>query len=107
MPTKENIKKIAVDRNTALQTITGQLQTALTGLKDQIGEKKFEKRIKKAAKLLVAGFKDTPEKKKVPALKKVIPSVKKSAKVVKKAAPKAKKATGKGAKIKSENPLIQ
>ncbi|MDN3656715.1 hypothetical protein QWZ08_13805 [Ferruginibacter paludis] len=101
MPTKENIKKITMNRNAALQAITGQLQTALTGLKEQIGEKKFEKRIKKAAKLLVAGFKDTPEKKTMPAVKKVHLSVKKPTKAVEKAAPKAKKGTGKAAKNKS------
>jgi len=34
------------------------LSTSLRALKDAFGEKKFEKRIKKAAKILVQGFKE-------------------------------------------------
>lgn len=71
-------KKIAVKESTstkhkALHTIIAQLQTALPVLKEQLGEKKFEKRIKKAAKVLVAGIKKAPAKKTALPVKKVIP----------------------------------
>ena len=49
--------------------ITETLTTALTGLKEILGEKKFETRIEKAAKLLGAGIKPRKEKAK-PAKKK-------------------------------------
>lgn len=71
-------KKIAVKESTstkhkALHTIIAQLQTALPLLKEQLGEKKFEKRIKKAAKFLIAGIKKAPTKKPAPAIEKAIP----------------------------------
>jgi len=44
-----------------------QLSTLLTGWKDQLGEKKFRNRIRKAAKLLSKGLPDI--KKKAPAIK--------------------------------------
>lgn len=44
--------------------IVKQLTAALPGLKDILGEKKFESRIKKAAKLLSAGVKVKKAKKK-------------------------------------------
>jgi HD-like signal output (HDOD) protein len=40
-----------------------QLATALNNLKETLGEKKFERRIKKAARLLTAGIKTKPAKK--------------------------------------------
>jgi hypothetical protein len=40
-----------------------QLANVLNGLKESLGEKKFERRIKKAAKLLTAGIKTKPVKK--------------------------------------------
>jgi hypothetical protein len=98
MPAKETIKKITVDRNAALAVIISQLQNALPDLKEQLGEKKFEKRIKKAAKLLIAGFKKTPVKKATPATKKVIPPTKKAAPAPKKASSPAKKPVRKAAK---------
>jgi hypothetical protein len=91
MPAKEIIKKITVDKDAAMTVIITQLQTALPGLKEQLGEKKFEKRIKKAAKLLIAGFKKTSVKKENPAAKKVIPVAKKPAPALKKAISPAKK----------------
>jgi hypothetical protein len=42
-----------------------QLSQALPSLKDKLGEKKFEKRIKKAAKLLSGGVKSDEKKKSV------------------------------------------
>lgn len=43
--------------------VTESLRTALAGLKDVLGEKKFESRIGKAAKLLSAGIKDKKKEK--------------------------------------------
>jgi len=67
------------------KNIEQQLFTLLTGWKDQLGEKKFNNRIKKAAKLLSKGL--PAKKKEAPATKKkaAAPKVKK-AKVAKKAA---------------------
>jgi len=46
-----------------LKEIVDQLTRALPALKEKIGDKKFEKRVKKAAKLLTEGIKDSaPEK---------------------------------------------
>ena len=45
------------------QQITGQLSTSLPGIKEILGEKKFDSRIKKAAKLLSAGIKEKAPKK--------------------------------------------
>lgn len=45
------------------QQITGQLSTSLPGIKEILGEKKFESRIKKAAKLLSEGIKEKAPKK--------------------------------------------
>jgi hypothetical protein len=42
--------------------ISAQLISALGNLKETLGEKRFERRIKKAAKLLTAGFKTKPIK---------------------------------------------
>lgn len=67
-------KKSTVADEQILKTITEQLTTSLTALKAQLGDKKFNKRIKKAAKLLVAGIEKKPVKKAIPtATKKVIP----------------------------------
>ena len=62
------------------KTVTEQLATALPELKALLGKKEFEKRIKKAAKKLVAGLKPTTEKKKPLKIKKVIPVKKKAVK---------------------------
>jgi len=45
------------------QQITGQLSTSLPAVKEILGEKKFERRIKKAAKLLSEGIKEKAPKK--------------------------------------------
>jgi hypothetical protein len=85
-------KKSTVADEQILKTVTGQLHTSLTALKAQLGEKKFNKRIKKAAKLLVAGIEKKPFKKVIAKpTKKVIA---KQAKAVKKkiAKPALKKA---------------
>jgi hypothetical protein len=88
---KEKKNTVAVD--TILKTVTEHLATALTALKTQLGEKKFNKRIKKAAKLLVAGIEKKPVKKVIPA------KIKKS--VVKVTAP-VKKKTAKAVSKKSK-----
>lgn len=56
------IKSISLKKEINHQ-ITGQLTTSLPGLKEILGEKKFQNRIKKAAKLLSDGIKEkVPEK---------------------------------------------
>jgi hypothetical protein len=71
----------------ARKNIEQQLFTLLTGWKDQLGEKKFKNRIKKAAKLLSKGL--PAKKKEAPATKKKTAAVKvKKVKVGKKAATK-------------------
>ena len=71
-----------------MSEVSQQLTTALSRLKDALGAKKFDKRVRKAAKMLTSGIKD-PEPTK--------PTVKKTP--AKRAAPKkvlktpAKKAT--------------
>ncbi len=46
-----------------VQDITATLAGALVSLKESLGEKKFDKRIKKAAKILGEGIKPAPAKK--------------------------------------------
>jgi hypothetical protein len=77
---KKAAKKISTPGDILLKTVTGQLDTALTSLKEKLGEKEFKKRIKKAAKKLVAGIKKTAPKKAAKKAKKVIPVKKKAAK---------------------------
>jgi hypothetical protein len=81
------------------QSISEQLHTALLTLKEHLGEKKFEKRIHKAVKMLVKGIKERsldkpskPAKKKEAApVEKTAVTIKKSS-VIKKSTPAAKKA---------------
>jgi hypothetical protein len=69
----------------ARRNLEQQLSTLLTGWKDQLGEKKFRNRVKKAAKLLSKGL--PARKKETPAIKKKDAPVKvKKAKAGKKAA---------------------
>ncbi|MEO6546602.1 MAG: hypothetical protein ABIN94_01330 [Ferruginibacter sp.] len=65
-----------------------QIAGALPSLKDQLGEKKFDKRIKKAAKLLLEGIKPEIAEIIVPVKKSMAPKAKKT----KAAAPKKKAA---------------
>ena len=81
---KKAAKKISTPVNGLLKTVTEQLDTTLTALKETLGEKEFKKRIKKAAKKLVAGIKKTQPEKAVKKVKKVIPEKKKAAKPAKK-----------------------
>ena len=67
---KASTKKTVSPKKKILKTVTAQLNSSLTGLKGQLGEKKFKKRIKKAAKKLVAGIKKTPVKKTASKVKK-------------------------------------
>jgi hypothetical protein len=57
--------KNRVSKKNMRKTISDQLYTVLSALKEHLGEKKFEKRIKKASKMLVSGIKKTPNKKAV------------------------------------------
>ncbi len=87
MPTKKiAVKKDTKSKDALLQEIAGKLTAALPELKEKIGVKKFDKRIKKVSKLLIAGTKKAPVKKVPAKVKKVIPAVKKAVKIaVKKA----------------------
>jgi hypothetical protein len=62
--------KTPIDKKDMLKTVTEQLNTTLKPLKIQLGEKEFKKRIKKAAKKLVAGIKKVPAKKSISVAKK-------------------------------------
>jgi DNA topoisomerase VI subunit B len=65
MPAKKTISKKAVSlKETILKEITPLLSEAAAMLKKELGEKKFDKRIKKAAKFLVHGIKPVAPKKK-------------------------------------------
>jgi hypothetical protein len=77
---KKAAKKIKIPVNSFLKTVTEQLDASLTALKEALGEKEFKKRIKKAAKKLVAGIKKTQPEKAVKKVKKVIPVKKKAVK---------------------------
>lgn len=50
-------KKNSLAGKNILKTVTAQLMSELTILKELLGEKEFSKRVKKAAKKLVAGVK--------------------------------------------------
>ena len=94
-------KKITTKKETTLKEkitseITLLLTSALATLKDGLGEKKFEKRIKKAAKLLSAGIKTSGRMKPVAAKEIIKPTIKKT-KVKKEAIPKPAKKTVKPA----------
>lgn len=78
---KSTEKKKQPVKKTASSEIIPVLTSALLSLKEKLGEKKFEKRIKKAAKMMTSGIKSVSSK--IPVAKK-----KASRKVV------AKKATG-------------
>ncbi len=51
------VKSISLKKEIS-QQLTAQLTTSLPGLKEILGDKKFENRIKKAAKLLSDGIKE-------------------------------------------------
>ncbi len=73
-------------------TIEGKIAAALAEYKEQIGEKKFDEKIEKAAKLIAKSIKKTPEAESVPAKKTAVRATKKAPvkvakKTVKKAAP--------------------
>ena len=59
---KKDIKLISRKKEIQQQLIT-QLATSLPGLKELLGDKKFETRITKAAKLLSEGIKEKASKK--------------------------------------------
>ena len=84
-------KKKASLKETIIKEITPLLTAALATLKERLGEKKLEKRIKKAARLLVSGIKPVVAKK--PVVKKK--AVKKAAKKVNMPTPLKKKSAKK------------
>ncbi|MEP7109543.1 MAG: hypothetical protein ABI760_16235 [Ferruginibacter sp.] len=58
MSTKQTAEKVKqTSKETILREIGLQLSQALPSLKESLGEKKFEKRVRKAAKLLCEGIK--------------------------------------------------
>jgi hypothetical protein len=83
---KKAVKKTTAPADDILKIVTEQLNSSLTLLKEKLGEKEFKKRIKKAAKKLVAGIKKAPVKKDavkksaVKKVKQVIPVKKKAVK---------------------------
>ena len=78
---KKTIIKNAIGRKEMQKTISDQLHTDLPILKEQLGEKKFEKRIKKASKMLVSGMKKISKKELGVGAKKPIPDRKKAVKI--------------------------
>jgi hypothetical protein len=62
---KSTVKKKASPKQTISSDITHLLNTTLVQLKESLGEKKFEKRLKKAVKVLTHGVKLADTKKKV------------------------------------------
>ncbi|MEO6720487.1 MAG: hypothetical protein ABIN67_08970 [Ferruginibacter sp.] len=90
MSKKENDQKKISQKEAMINEVTVQLSASLQNLKTELGEKKFEKRTRKAAKLLVEGIKfNTPGKpaaKKSPTKKSPIKKVAKPAPVKKNAA---------------------
>lgn len=92
MPTKKTaVKKSTPAKGQILKTITEEFISSLSKLKEQLGDKKFEKRIKKATKLLAAGIEKGSSKKhtKKPEKKPVVTAKQKPV-VAKKALKKAK-----------------
>ena len=86
------------DKKEYRKKIATLLENALTELKAELGEKKFGKRIEKAAKLLAEGLdgdkhEEEPAKKEKPVAEKAS-KPEKAAKPKKAAAPKAKKVAG-------------
>ena len=59
---KSQKNKMLSPKKELRQKITAQLQVALTDLKEKLGKKEFEGRIKKAARLLTAGIKAKAKK---------------------------------------------
>ena len=52
-------KKLLLPQSTKKQIkqeLAGKIETAVLGIKEKLGNKKFEKRVKKATKLFVAGL---------------------------------------------------
>ena len=54
---KENDQKGVSQKQTMINEVALKISTALDGLKEELGIKKFEKRTRKAAKLLLNGIK--------------------------------------------------
>jgi len=69
---KQAVEKNKSPKHLLIEDISSLLNTALIKLKEDLGEKKFEKRIKKAVKILIHGIKPALPKKK--AVKKKSPT---------------------------------
>jgi hypothetical protein len=61
--TKENNGKALSLKKEIYNQLTGQLSATLPSIKELLGEKKFDSRVKKAAKLLSEGIKGKASKK--------------------------------------------
>jgi len=61
--TKEKTEKKVSFKKKLQQQITATLDSSLSGLKDILGQKKFDSRIRKAAKLLSEGIKENATQK--------------------------------------------
>ena len=74
----QKTKKPAYTKNAAKEQVTKALNASLGELKKALGEKKFERRIKKATRLLIDGLPKAPKPKKVKAKKIVLKSTDKN-----------------------------
>ena len=64
MSTKQSTEnKKSASKKTLLTEVSLQISKSFPALKEKLGDKKFEKRIKKAAKMLIEGIKETTLKK--------------------------------------------
>jgi len=64
MSTKQSTEnKKSASKKTLLAEVSLQISKSFPALKEKLGDKKFEKRIKKAAKMLIEGIKETTPKK--------------------------------------------
>ena len=94
---KAHAKKHDPARENIINQVMPILNTALANLKATLGEKKFEKRVRKAAKILAHGIKTKPARKPT-APKKIAAVPKKAVKKVVKKAVNRRKAPVKAAK---------
>jgi len=79
MPVKKKVSKKKVSlKETIIKEITPLLSKATAMLKKELGDKKFEKRIKKAARFLVQGIKPIAKTKKPVKKKSLKKAVKKT-----------------------------
>jgi hypothetical protein len=68
MSTKQSTEnKKSASKKTLLSEVSLQISKSTSALREKLGDKKFDKRIKKAAKMLIEGIKESAPKKVVKA----------------------------------------